>query len=287
MRVSSRATPTAPTTTQLVRAPPIPPRTITRATGAVTRTSLWTVTRAATRTATTTRIPATAMATTTPRISATGTFLTPLISSWIVSALSVDSMAGTIGSVDVAASTAVADSGDLAEEPVTAALGTAGGTAVSGDVEEVRLSLPLEDPDVRPSRAVISAPEGIADTLSVADSGLDPDAPVSPVGSEDLGLASAGTADSVIRLPLAVFTAAAASARARPESPEEDARPLDRPEGAEGDRPSQAGRDSPALSSSGPQLGFRCRSRRELTEIPEELRSSARAAPPSPNGRSS
>lgn len=115
---------------------------------------------------------------------------------------------------------------------------TPGGTEGSGDVEEDPLSLALEDQDVQASRAGASAlaPRLLADARSViADSDVRAlDAAVSLMGSGDLREASAGIVISVIGVFRVVLTPAAASAEARSGIPEEDARPLERPEGAEG-----------------------------------------------------
>jgi hypothetical protein len=148
-------------------------------------------------------------------------------------------MVETIGSADIVGSTQVAGSGDIAEAlSVMTGLAILGGGAVSADVEEAPSSSALEDQGVQPSRAAASAlaPRDLADALSViADSDLQaPHAAVSLMGSGDLGEASAVLVDSVIRGFQEALTPAAASVAARSGFPEEDAWPLDRPEGAEG-----------------------------------------------------
>src|ERR1700730_17405293 len=117
---------------------------------ATTRTTTRTTT---TRTAPTTPIPAM----TTTRPTATVTTRIPSSSS-IVTASSIDSVDGTIGSTDIADSTEVAGLRGIAEAlSVVAGFAIPGESAVSTEGEEDPSALALDDPASKLSRAAASA----------------------------------------------------------------------------------------------------------------------------------
>jgi hypothetical protein len=93
-----------------------------------------------------------------------------------VTASSIDSVDGTIGSTDIAGSTEVAGLQGVAEAlSVMAGFAILGERAVSTDVEEGPSSLALEDQDVPHSRTAASAlaPADLTEASSViADSDL-------------------------------------------------------------------------------------------------------------------